>query len=116
MIAEVSPKAKACGRFSQIAQTLTRREKPKTNWKERIGIHADVERSKRCETLESILSVNGSMAKLLRRFRRDESGSYLLMASLMMPVLVGLVRSWHGIRSVDVQAPNNAEYCRFRGL
>jgi Flp pilus assembly protein TadG len=28
---------------------------------------------------------------LLRRFRRDESGGYLLMASLMMPVLVGLV-------------------------
>jgi pilus assembly protein CpaE len=38
MIAEASPKAKACSRFSQIAQTLTGREKQRTSWKERLGL------------------------------------------------------------------------------
>jgi pilus assembly protein CpaE len=37
MIAEMSPRAKACSRFNQIAQTLTGRERPRTSWKERLG-------------------------------------------------------------------------------
>ena len=38
MIAEASPKSKACSRFVHIAQRLTGRENPKTGWKERLGL------------------------------------------------------------------------------
>jgi Flp pilus assembly protein TadG len=34
---------------------------------------------------------SGSRGELLRRFRRDQSGAYLIIAGLMMPVLVGFV-------------------------